>query len=153
MRFGKATLRCGYLALALIAASCDQRAEQASPILKMATPIPVRTPSDAFRDLAPDSGDVLVPPRIGLRWSYATSETDTSGSIENTGSDARGPRFRVQLVDSAGIPYVDMETVETEVQVTLPPRTPSGMYSWWVERRAGADSTVEVSRVQKFELR
>lgn len=149
--FARTKIWCSFFVLTTLLASCDKPAEEPALKDRATTSVPGRIPSLAFQEMAPDSGDVLVPPRIGLRWSYwsPAANPDTLAPAEG----AVELRFRVQVVDSAGIPYVDTQTTQHELQVTLPPRSPSGTYSWWVERLDGADSTLEVSAVQKFELR
>lgn len=124
-----------------------------------------------FRDLRPKAGDVLVPPRIGLRWEYSPStEMAVAGSADSVAAadslggasfsdSARsavappGIFFRVHVVDSLDVPYVETETRETDIRVTLPPETPPGTYSWWIESfREGDADAVAVSTRETFRI-
>jgi hypothetical protein len=94
-----------------------------------------------------------VPPRIGLRWVYLA---ENSGGASSGGDGGTGPapvRFRVQIVDSLGTPYVRTETREQDIRVTLPPETPPGIYYWWVESVPDHDTTaVSVSARESFRI-
>jgi hypothetical protein len=123
-----------------------------------------------FLDMKPRDGDVLVPPRIGLRWQYVPStETGMPGSTSSVSDsllmgsppDSQPPRlpvppgiaFHVHVVDSLDVPYIDTETKETDIRVTLPPETPPGSYSWWIESFAEGDTNVIArSERQTFEI-
>lgn len=116
-----------------------------------------------FYDLRPKAGDVLVPPRIGLRWQYIPSTMpgeigSMSDSIQSSAADSAvsripGITFRVHVVDSLDVPYIRTETKETDVRVTLPPETPPGAYSWWVESFAeGSATIIATSERQTFQI-
>ena len=125
-----------------------------------------------FHDLRPKAGDVLVPPRIGLRWGYVPS-TETGGwpgAVDSTAADSllggsslpdsarrtmapTGIFFRVHVVDSLDVPYIETETRETDIRVTLPPETPPGTYSWWIESFLEGDTNaVAVSVRETFRI-
>jgi hypothetical protein len=124
-----------------------------------------------FHDLRPNAGDVLVPPRIGLRWEYVPSngmgglpyEADSTAADALLGGSSvpdsarraapAGTFFRVHVVDSLDVPYVEHETRETDIRVTLPPETPPGTYSWWIESfLEGGTDAVAVSARETFRI-
>lgn len=125
-----------------------------------------------FHDLRPNAGDVLVPPRIGLRWEYVPSnemgglpdEADSTAADSLLGGSSipdsarrtttpAGTFFRVHVVDSLDVPYVEHETRETDIRVTLPPETPPGTYSWWIESFLEGDTNaVAVSSRETFRI-
>jgi hypothetical protein len=156
------TAACAFLIATVMLSGCGREGgEQARTGSEEAAPAnPASVAAGRFFDLRPRAGDILVPPRIGLRWRYDPSGSAGPGgggaasdSLADRPFEISGLVFRVHVVDSLDVPYVETRTWDTDIRVTLPPRTPPGTYFWWVESLAEDDTTIlAASERQSFRI-
>ena len=111
--------------------------------------------SERFSALQPESGDTLVPPRLGFRWEYRDLGASPAGAEPEQQESARDEvLFRVQVLDTSGAVHIDQRTGGRRLLATLPPSSGPGRYIWWLEAYSPVDSQkVAESPRREFEIR
>lgn len=105
-----------------------------------------------FSRLRPRTGDHMVLPRIGFRWSFGpgSEAAGDSGAAEQasfvpssflSGADSiraagtNAIRFLLHLVGPGGRPEIVRETTASEINLDLKGKLPAGECEWWVEAK------------------
>jgi len=145
-------LSLGFAALGCVGCGSESPESDSLPI----DPEPLRPAgAERFSALQPESGDTLVPPRLGFRWEYRDVGAAPTATDPETMESARDDvRFRLQVLDAAGAIHADLQTTDRNLLITLPPSSGQGLYTWWLEAYAAGDSgKVAESERSEFELR